>query len=210
MLTAMDVLQQAAPVMPVMVIEQLEHALPMAKALEAGGITVFEITLRTECALQAITLLKQEMPGCLVGAGTVINPEQLMQAHEAGADFIITPGSTPEVLAAARDNNILLVPGVSSPSQVMQALSYGFQVQKLFPAEAVGGVNMIKSLGGPFPQVSFCPTGGINPNNYLNYLELSNVQCVGGSWLIPEQAIKSGNWTAVTDLAQKARMLPPT
>ncbi len=138
-----------------------------------------------------------------MGAGTVINVEQLRQVHQAGADFVISPGATPELLSAARDQNIVLMPGVSSASDVMQALTYGYQVQKLFPAEVVGGVAMLKSLSGPFPQVSFCPTGGISPDNYQDYLALSNVQCVGGSWLVPKPAVESGDWAEITRLAKE-------
>lgn len=203
MLTAEDVLGRAHPVMPVMVIDTIEQALPMASALKAGGISVFEITLRSDCAIAAIELIKKEMPDCLVGAGTVINVEQLRQVHQAGADFVISPGATPELLSAARDQNIVLMPGVSSASDVMQALAYGYRVQKLFPAEVVGGVAMLKSLSGPFPQVSFCPTGGISPDNYQDYLALSNVQCVGGSWIVPKPAVESGDWAEITRLAKE-------
>ena len=206
MLTAEDVLGRAHPVMPVMVIDTIEQALPMASALKAGGISVFEITLRSDCAIAAIELIKKEMPDCLVGAGTVINVEQLRQVHQAGADFVISPGATPELLSAARDQNIVLMPGVSSASDVMQALAYGYQVQKLFPAEVVGGVAMLKSLSGPFPQVSFCPTGGISPDNYQDYLALSNVQCVGGSWIVPKPAVESGDWAVITRLAKEVTL----
>ncbi|MBO9482912.1 bifunctional 4-hydroxy-2-oxoglutarate aldolase/2-dehydro-3-deoxy-phosphogluconate aldolase [Salinisphaera sp. G21_0] len=203
MLTARDVLNRAFPVMPVMVIDDIDQALPMARALYDGGISVFEVTLRSECAVAAIQRIKQEMPDCLVGAGTVVNPEQLLAVHQAGADFVISPGATPALLAASREQNILLLPGVSSPSEVMQALDYGFDVLKLFPAEAVGGQSMLKSLAGPFPQVTFCPTGGINPENYQDYLALDNVLCVGGSWLVPKSVVESGNWREITLLAKQ-------
>lgn len=202
-LTAKDVLQRAYPVMPVMVIETIEQALPMARALYDGGISVFEITLRTECALAAIELIKKEMPECLVGAGTVINVAQLQAVHRAGADFVITPGATTELLKTARNQNILLLPGVSSASDVMHALDYEFTVLKLFPAEVVGGQAMLKSLSGPFPQVSFCPTGGISPDNYQDYLALGNVHCVGGSWLVPKSAVVNGDWAEITRLARE-------
>ena len=206
MLTAKDVVTRAYPVMPVMVIDTIEQALPMARALYDGGISVFEITLRTECAIAAIELIKREMPECLVGAGTVINIEQLMAVHQAGADFVITPGSTAELLKTARDQNILLMPGVSSPSEVMQALGYGYDILKLFPAEVMGGRSMLKSLAGPFPQVSFCPTGGISPTNYQDYLTLSNVHCVGGSWLVPKSAVDHGDWAEITRLAKECKL----
>ncbi|MBO9495899.1 bifunctional 4-hydroxy-2-oxoglutarate aldolase/2-dehydro-3-deoxy-phosphogluconate aldolase [Thalassotalea sp. G20_0] len=203
MLTARDVLNRAFPVMPVMVIDDIDQALPMARALYDGGISVFEVTLRSECAVAAIQRIKQEMPDCLVGAGTVVNPEQLLAVHQAGADFVISPGATPALLAASREQNILLLPGVSSPSEVMQALDYGFDVLKLFPAEVVGGQSMLKSLAGPFPQVTFCPTGGINPENYQDYLALDNVLCVGGSWLVPKSVVESGNWSEITLLVKQ-------
>lgn len=203
MLTARDVLNRAFPVMPVMVIDDIDQALPMARALYDGGISVFEVTLRSECAVAAIQRIKQEMPDCLVGAGTVVNPEQLLAVHQAGADFVISPGATPALLAASREQNTLLLPGVSSPSEVMQALDYGFDVLKLFPAEVVGGQSMLKSLAGPFPQVTFCPTGGINPENYQDYLALDNVLCVGGSWLVPKSVVESGNWSEITLLAKQ-------
>ena len=206
MLTAKDVLNRAYPVMPVMVIDTIEQVVPMARALYDGGISVFEITLRTECAIAAIELIKKEMPECLVGAGTVINIEQLMAVHKAGADFVITPGSTTELLKSARDQNILLMPGVTSPSDVMQALGYGYNVLKLFPAEVVGGQSMLKSLAGPFPQVSFCPTGGISPTNYQGYLALNNVHCVGGSWLVPKSAVDHGDWAEITRLARECKL----
>ncbi|WP_419831947.1 bifunctional 4-hydroxy-2-oxoglutarate aldolase/2-dehydro-3-deoxy-phosphogluconate aldolase [Endozoicomonas atrinae] len=207
MLTAQDVLKRAYPVMPVMVIESIEQALPMAQALYDGGISVFEITLRSDCAIAAIELIKSNMPDCLVGAGTVINIEQLQAVHQAGADFVITPGATTELLETARDQNILLLPGVSSASDAMQAMVFGFNVLKLFPAEVVGGQSMLKSLAGPFPQVSFCPTGGIGPDNYRDYLALGNVECVGGSWLVPKSAVELGNWGEITRLAKEVTLV---
>lgn len=204
MLTANDVLKRAYPVMPVMVVENLEQALPLANALHNGGIDVFEITLRTPCALSVIRMIKENMPQCLVGAGTVLTEKQLMDAYEAGADFIITPGATPTLLKRASEEGILLVPGVSSASDVMAALSYGYDVLKLFPAEAVGGVGMLQSLMGPFPEVKFCPTGGISLQNYKSYLAMDNVHCVGGSWVAPEKLIRQKDWSAITKLAMQA------
>ena len=151
MLTAQDVLKQAYPVMPVMVIDTIEQALPMAQALYDGGISVFEITLRTDCAVEAIALIKRNMPDCLAGAGTVINAAQLEAVHQAGADFVITPGATDELLATACEQNILLLPGVSSASDVMRAMGYGFHVLKLFPAEVVGWPVHVESVVRPIP-----------------------------------------------------------
>ena len=196
-----DVLHQANPVMPVMVIERIEQALRLAQALYKGGINVFEITLRSECALEAITLIKQEMPYCLVGAGTVLNPDQFQQAVEAGSDFVLTPGVTEALLKKSVESDIPLIPGVSSAGDIMLALSYGIDSMKLFPATLLGGCNMLKALSGPFPQVTFCPTGGISRENYQSFLALSNVACVGGSWLAPSTLVNEERWEEITCLA---------
>jgi 2-dehydro-3-deoxyphosphogluconate aldolase/(4S)-4-hydroxy-2-oxoglutarate aldolase len=194
----------ASPVMPVMVIQNLDDAVPLAKALVAGGIRVLEITLRTAVALEAIKLIRQEVPDAIVGAGTIINPEQLQAAEEAGAMFAISPGLTPALLAAAKKGNIALIPGIATLSELMQGIEYGLDHFKFFPAEAAGGIPMLKAIAGPIPQVTFCPTGGISPDNYQAYLQLSNVACVGGSWLAPADAVKAKNWAKVTELAKLA------
>jgi 2-dehydro-3-deoxyphosphogluconate aldolase/(4S)-4-hydroxy-2-oxoglutarate aldolase len=194
----------AGPVMPVMVIQNLEDAVPLAKALVAGGIRVLEITLRTPIALEAIKLISQEVEGAIVGAGTILTPEQLQAAEDACAVFAISPGLTPTLLAAAKQGNIALIPGIATLSELMQGMEYGLDCFKFFPAEAAGGVAMLKSIAGPIPQVTFCPTGGISPDNYQSYLQLSNVACVGGSWLAPADAVKTKNWTKVTELAKLA------
>ena len=198
-----DVLN-AGPVMPVMVIQNLDDAVPLAKALVAGGIKVLEITLRTPIALDAIRLISQEVKDAIVGAGTITTPEQLKAAEDAGAVFAISPGLTPTLLAAAKAGKIALIPGISTLSELMMGMEYGLDHFKFFPAEAAGGIPMLKSIAGPIPQATFCPTGGISPDNYNAYLSLGNVACVGGSWLVPADAVKSKNWDKVTELAKLA------
>ena len=198
-----DVLN-AGPVMPVMVIKNLDDAVPLAKALVAGGIKVLEITLRTPIALDAIRLISQEVKEAIVGAGTITTPEQLKAAEEAGAVFAISPGLTPALLRAANEGNIALIPGISTLSELMVGMEAGLDHFKFFPAEAAGGIPMLKAIAGPIPQVTFCPTGGISPENYNAYLSLNNVACVGGSWLVPEDAVKEKNWAKVTELAKLA------
>ncbi len=198
-----DVLN-TGPVMPVMVIQDLEDAVPLAKALVAGGIKVLEITLRTPIALEAIRLISQQVEGAIVGAGTITTPEQLKAAEEAGAVFAISPGLTPKLLEAALAGNIALIPGIATLSELMTGMEYGLDHFKFFPAEAAGGIPMLKSIAGPVPNVTFCPTGGISPENYHSYLQLSNVACVGGSWLAPTDVVTSKNWHKVTELARQA------
>lgn len=198
-----DVLN-AGPVMPVMVIQNLDDAVPLARALVAGGIKVLEITLRTPIALDAIKLISREVEGAIVGAGTIANPAQLKAAEDAGAVFAISPGITASLLAAANAGSIALIPGVATLSELMLGMEYGLDHFKFFPAEAAGGIPMLKAIAGPFPQATFCPTGGISPDNYQAYLQLPNVACVGGSWLAPQEAVNTKNWAKVTELAQKA------
>ncbi|MCH1921313.1 bifunctional 4-hydroxy-2-oxoglutarate aldolase/2-dehydro-3-deoxy-phosphogluconate aldolase [Shewanella sp. A3A] len=193
-----------SPVIPVMVINKLEHAVPLAKALVAGGIKVLEVTLRTECALAAISKIAKEVPDAVVGAGTILNEAQLKQATDAGAQFAITPGATPAILAAGKAGSIPLIPGVASISEVMEGLNQGYQFFKFFPAEASGGVGALKAFGGPLAGVRFCPTGGITPENYRDYLKLSNVDCIGGSWIAPVSAMEEGDWEHITKLCQEA------
>jgi 2-dehydro-3-deoxyphosphogluconate aldolase / (4S)-4-hydroxy-2-oxoglutarate aldolase len=199
-----DIILNTCPVMPVMVIQNLDDAVPLAKALVAGGIKVLEITLRTPIALDAIKLISQEVEGAIVGAGTITTPGQLKAAEAAGAVFAISPGLTPKLLEAANAGNIALIPGISTLSELMLGMEYGLDHFKFFPAEAAGGIPMLKSIAGPVPNVTFCPTGGISPENYNNYLQLSNVACVGGSWLAPADVVKAKNWVKVTELAKQA------
>lgn len=199
-----DFLLSRCPVIPVMVIRELRHAVPLAKALVAGGLHVLEITLRTEIALEAIHLLNAEVPEALVGAGTVKTAQELEQCLKAGARFALSPGATSALLAAGRDSEIPLIPGVLSASELMSAVDSGYRYFKFFPAAAAGGIKALKSLAGPFPEAGFCPTGGISEDNFLDYLALPNVLCVGGSWILPDECIQQENWALITDLCAKA------
>lgn len=194
----------AGPVMPVMVIKNLEDAVPLAEALVKGGIKVLEITLRTPVALDAIKLISEQVKDAIVGVGTVTNPEQLQAAEKAGAVFAISPGLTPKLLDAATKSRIALIPGISTISELMLGMEYGLDHFKFFPAAAAGGVNMLKGIAGPIPSATFCPTGGISVDNYNDYLKLPNVACVGGSWLAPDDAVASKNWSKITELAKTA------
>ena len=194
----------AGPVVPVLVINDVEKAVPLAKALMEGGIKVLEVTLRTPAAIDVIKRIADEVPDSLIGAGTVTNAQQLKAVVDAGAKFAISPGMTADLLKAGMDAEIPLIPGISSTSDLMKGKDAGYTHMKFFPAEASGGVKAIKSISGPFPDVTFCPTGGIGPNNYNDYLALNNVKCVGGSWLAPDDAIESGDWARITQLAKEA------
>jgi 2-dehydro-3-deoxyphosphogluconate aldolase/(4S)-4-hydroxy-2-oxoglutarate aldolase len=192
------------PVIPVIVIHRLEHAVPLASALVAGGVRVLEITLRTPVAVEAIRLISEGVPKAIVGAGTVINAEELKAVEQAGALFAISPGLTPELLEAANKGGIALIPGVSTISELMTGISRGYTHFKFFPAEAAGGVKTLKAFAGPFPAIKFCPTGGITPETCNDYLALANVMCVGGSWLVPSDAVENERWEEVTALAKEA------
>ncbi|GAA0347794.1 bifunctional 4-hydroxy-2-oxoglutarate aldolase/2-dehydro-3-deoxy-phosphogluconate aldolase [Bowmanella denitrificans] len=192
------------PVVPVLVIKDVAHAVPLAKALIEGGIRVLEVTLRTPAALDVIREIADKVPDAMIGAGTVTNAAQLQQVAEAGAKFAISPGLTTELLEAGNASKIALIPGISSISELMKGRDLGYTHFKFFPAEASGGIKALKSIGGPFPDVTFCPTGGIGANNYLDYLALPNVRCVGGSWLAPDDVVAEGNWAKITELASQA------
>ncbi|ACS85922.1 bifunctional 4-hydroxy-2-oxoglutarate aldolase/2-dehydro-3-deoxy-phosphogluconate aldolase [Musicola paradisiaca] len=202
--TSAESILTAGPVVPVIVINKLEHAVPMAKALVAGGVRVLELTLRTDCAVEAIRLIANEVPDAIVGAGTVLNPQQLAEVTDAGAQFAISPGLTEPLLKAAVAGTIPLIPGISTVSELMLGLDYGLNEFKFFPAEANGGVKALQAIAGPFGKVRFCPTGGITPKNYRDYLALKSVLCVGGSWLVPTDALESGEYARITDLAREA------
>ena len=189
---------------PVLVINDVEKAVPLAKALMAGGIKVLEVTLRTPAAIDVIKRIADEVPDSLIGAGTVTNAQQLKAVIEAGAKFAISPGMTADLLKAGMEAEIPLIPGISSTSELMKGKDAGYTHMKFFPAEASGGVKAIKAISGPFPEFTFCPTGGIGPGNYNDYLALKNVVCVGGSWLAPDDAIESGDWSRITQLAKEA------
>jgi 2-dehydro-3-deoxyphosphogluconate aldolase / (4S)-4-hydroxy-2-oxoglutarate aldolase len=199
---ALEILQ-AGPVVPVMVIHTLEHAVPLARALVAGGVRVLEIVLRTPVALAAIHAIAEQVPEAITGAGTVVNGGDLKAVTGAGALFAISPGLTRELLDAALSGPIALIPGISTISELMLGMDRGYGQFKFFPAEAAGGIKMLKSIAGPFPQVNFCPTGGISQINYRDYLALENVACVGGSWFVPEHLIAARDWSAISELAAK-------
>ncbi len=197
---------QMAPVIPVLVIDTLAQARPLAEALVAGGLPVLEVTLRTECALEAIAAMA-EVEGAVVGAGTVLSPAQMADAAGAGARFAVAPGATPALIDAARINALPLLPGAQTCSEIMVLLEQGYDVQKFFPAEAIGGAAALKSIAGPLPQVTFCPTGGISATRAPDYLSLPNVACVGGSWIAPKAALAANDWETVTKLARDAAAL---
>lgn len=200
-------IMETSPVVPVMVIENLEDAVPLAKALVDGGLKVLEITLRTAPALEAIAAIKESVPDAIVGAGTIINTETLQASLDAGAEFIVTPGSTPAIIDAAQASGVPILPGVNTPSEAMVLLEKGITAMKFFPAEAAGGIPMLKSIAGPLPQITFCPTGGVNPKNAPDYLALPNVACVGGSWMAPTDMVKAKKWEEIKQLASEAAAL---
>jgi len=203
-MTAIKDIMNTSPVIPVMVINKLEHAVPLARALVEGGLKVLEITLRTPIALDAIKKIKAEVPDAIVGAGTVINLKTLNQVIEVGAEFIVSPGVTDSVIDAALASAVPMLPGVVTPSEVMNLLEKGITEMKFFPAEAAGGIPMVKSIGGPLPQVTFCPTGGVSPKNAAAYLALPNVACVGGSWMAPATLVDAEDWDEIKRLTIEA------
>lgn len=192
-----------APVVPVLVIDDLAHARKLAEALVAGGLPALEVTLRTKAALDAIRAMA-EVPGGVVGAGTLLTPADVKAAKAAGAKFGVSPGATERLLDACAEYDLPLLPGAATASEVMALLEKGYTVQKFFPAEQAGGAAYLKSLGAPIPQVSFCPTGGISLKNARDYLGLANILCVGGSWVAPKEAMLRGDWAAITTLAREA------
>jgi len=194
----------AGPIVPVLVINKVEEALPIAEALLAANVKVLEVTLRTPAALDVISIIAKELPEAIIGSGTVTNRQQLQQSYDAGAKFAISPGLTKDLLQAGNEGNIALIPGISSISELMDGADYGYDHLKFFPAEASGGVNAIKSIGGPFPDIRFCPTGGINLKNVRDYLALPNVVCCGGSWLVSSDIVRDKNWSQITMLANQA------
>ena len=193
-----------SPIVPVMVINNVEHAVPLAHALVKGGLKVLEITLRTPAALESIRRIRAEVPEAIVGAGTIINIETLNKAIDAGAEFIVSPGTTDKMIDAALATGIPLLPGIANPSQAMCLLEKGITDMKFFPAEAAGGIPMLKSIGAPIPQISFCPTGGVSQKNVKEYYNLSNVACVGGSWMCAASLVDAEDWGEITRLSIEA------
>ena len=186
-------------IIPVITADEPDRAVLLTRALLAGGLNTLEITLRTNSALEIITILSQEFPEAIIGAGTVLNPIQLEQATKAGAQFVFSPGLTPDLLKAGKEGDIPLIPGCSQVSETMLAIDYGYQYFKLFPAEVSGGCAFLRAIYAPLPGVRFCPTGGINEKNYISYLNLPNVDCVGGSWMIQEKNVNTHQWQAISD-----------
>ncbi|GAB2198832.1 bifunctional 4-hydroxy-2-oxoglutarate aldolase/2-dehydro-3-deoxy-phosphogluconate aldolase [Sessilibacter sp. MAH4] len=209
MKASLEEIMSASPVIPVIVIDEISQALPLAEALVAGGLKVLEITLRSDCAMAAIELIAEKVPGAYVGAGTVTTPEQVTDVVKAGACFMVSPGSTEKLLDAAEASPIEILPGVATASEAMRLRERGITRMKFFPAEAAGGVAMLKSLAGPLPDLRFCPTGGITPELAPKYLALANVACVGGSWMVPKDLVAAGDWQAITELAKEASKLAP-
>ena len=205
-LTSLDVMQDA-PVIPVIVLHDVNHAVPMARALFAGGIRMLEITLRTPVALQCMERIANEVPEAVVGAGTVRTPAEAQAAARAGARFAVSPGFTIAVGQACRDNGLPLLPGVATGSEIMMASEAGYKELKFFPAMQAGGPAMLKAWGGPFFDVKFCPTGGVSEANAKEFLSLPNVVCVGGSWLVPMEALAQGHWQRITELAAAAAQI---
>jgi len=191
------------PIVPVLVIKDVKDALPIAEALLAADIKVLEVTLRTPAALDVISTIAKHLPEAVVGAGTVTNRELLQRSSDAGAKFAISPGLTQDLLQAGKEGNTALIPGISSISELMDGIDSGYDHLKFFPAEASGGVKAIQSIGGPFPDIKFCPTGGINLNNVRDYLALPNVACCGGSWLVSDEIVNNANWQEITRLAKQ-------
>ena len=201
-----EVIDEVA-VVPVIVVRELAHAVPLARALAAGGLTVLEITLRSEVALRAIAAIAEALPEVTVGSGTVLTREQMQASLDHGCRFAVSPGATPALLDAAEAVGLPLLPGAANAGQVMALAERGYLRQKLFPAEASGGVPLLKSLGEPIPQVRFCPTGGIDAAKAPTYLALKNVVCVGGSWVAPRDAVEAGDWARIEKLAADASAL---
>ncbi len=207
----MDILEKLslAGLVPIIKVEDASDAVPLCKAIMAGGLPVAEITFRTAAAAQAIRNVKERIPECLLGAGTVLSVDQVKQAVDAGAAYILTPGFNPKVVGYCAENGIPIIPGCSCPGEIEAALEYGIKLVKIFPVEALGGVKFIKALSGPYVNMSFAPTGGVNEDNMLDYLALPKVKAVGGSWMVPSDAVKARRWEDVTRATSSAvkRML---
>ncbi len=200
-------IMHASPVIPVIAIDHLDHAVPLARALVAGGIRVLEVTLRTAHGLPAIRAIAEQVPQAIVGVGTLTQADEFAAARDAGAVFGVSPGLTPGLIQAARSSGLPLLPGVMTPSEVMAAREAGFRQLKLFPAVPAGGIGMLNAIAGPLPDVMFCPTGGISQQTAAQFLACNNVACVGGSWLTPKDALKAGDWGRITELALAANAL---
>lgn len=203
---AMMSLCRIAPVIPVLVVEELRHAVPLARALVAGGLPVMEVTLRTGCAIEAMVAMAA-VPGARVGAGTVLSAHDAARVRAAGAEFAVSPGATPALMAACAAQDLPLMPGAATASEVMHLLEAGYRMLKFFPAEAAGGRPMLSALRAPLPQAAFCPTGGITAESAPAWLHLANVVCVGGSWVAPKAMLRAGDWAGIERLAREAAAL---
>lgn len=204
---AVEAILKQAPVVPVMVIEDVKLAVPLARALVAGGLPVLEITLRTDAALDAMKAIMAEVEGAIVGSGTVLTPQQYRQCAKLGCAFAVSPGSTGKLLGEAEDHDMPLLPGAATASEAMALLEWGYHFQKFFPAEAAGGTSYLSSLASPLPHVRFCPTGGITLEKAKAYLKLPNVITLGGSWMLPKAMLEAGDWVGVEALAKAAAQL---
>ena len=196
-----------APVIPVLIIDKLEHAAPLAQALCAGGLRVLEVTMRTPVALAAVEAMRKAVPDAIVGVGTLLKPDDFKAAENAGAQFGVSPGLTSELVQASRTVNFPLLPGVMTPTEVIAARLHGFTALKLFPAMQAGGIGMLKAFASPFGDAVFCPTGGITRETAPDFLALSNVKCVGGSWVAPNKLLDAGDWNGIEALARDAAAL---
>jgi len=195
---------KAARIVPVLTINRIEDAVPLARALVAGGVRMLEVTLRTPVAIEAAKAIMSDVPDAIVGIGTILNADDLARARDLGAAFGISPGATPELLKAAAHSDLPFAPGIATASELMQALAHGFTTVKFFPAEQAGGIRALRALAGPFPHVQFCPTGGIGETNAPQWLAEPNVIAVGGSWLCQGADIKSGNWAGITAMCERS------
>lgn len=200
-------LLKGQPVVPVLKIADVAAAVPLARALARGGLPMIEVTLRTRDAIEAIRRIAQEVEEAVVGAGTILNARQFEQAAQAGSRFIVSPGATGQLFAAARDSDVPLLPGAITPAEIMAAAEEGLDFLKFFPAEQAGGTAFLKSLASPFAGIRFCPTGGVTPGNARDYLRLPNVICVGGSWVAPDEMVKAQQWDGIEALAREASAL---
>lgn len=204
MLTMEHILRRAYPVLPVLVIDDVERAVGLAQAICAGGLNVIEVTLRTSQALEALQAIRQEVPDLIVGAGTVIYAEQFAQVIDAGAQFAVSPGFTERLARSAQEAELPYLPAVMTPSEVLSALEHGYRSLKLFPANGGASVRMLNSFKGPFTGINFCPTGGVTRDNLLSYLSLPNVACCGGTWIAPANLVQAQAWEQITQLAREA------
>lgn len=200
----MSDLLATSPIIPVVAIDNADDAVPLCEALQKGGVNAIEVTLRTEAALQAIRNIKANCPDMILGVGTILTGDDVLKSEDAGADFLVSPGVSPQLLPALQKTDLLVLPGTASPSEALTCYDAGFKKVKLFPAEAVGGAALIKSIYGPMPKIQFMPTGGVNLGNMMSYYSLPNVYSVGGTWLARSSDINAGNWETITANCKEA------